>query len=220
MFKLNQIAKDIREGFKHVVEAQRVVQVHVRSAGPSGREQQRQRPPSPAREVRREHRVPSVNLDKEVSDALEAHNRARRAAPVNGRTRRTPLRWSRTLSKAAQAYAEEMARTDKWGHSDRATRPGQGENLYFQKGYGRVPLKAAVDSWNAEKHAASHQQQRTAPAQPSNGHTDSPPPPNPTPSTSPLPTHGATPQNTRVQTKAKTSTVAKAADQKPHSLLR
>ncbi|UUR08392.1 CAP domain-containing protein [Sphingomonas glaciei] len=59
------------------------------------------------------------------AQALALHNRERAAFRV------APLAWDFGLAGAADAYANEMVRTGRWGHSPKATRPGQGENLWM-----------------------------------------------------------------------------------------
>jgi uncharacterized protein YkwD len=65
---------------------------------------------------------------------LQNANRSRHCAP--------PLTWSSTLAAGAQAWANGCSRT----HSDRSSRPNQGENLFWGSGSFSTP-KAAVDFW-------------------------------------------------------------------------
>jgi uncharacterized protein YkwD len=59
------------------------------------------------------------------AEALSLHNRERIALRI------APLAWDLGLAAAADLYASELARTDRWGHSPKVTRPGQGENLWM-----------------------------------------------------------------------------------------
>lgn len=75
---------------------------------------------------------------------LAAHNaeRALVGAP--------PLVWDNALGNAAAAYAQQMAITNITQHSDRASRPGVGENLWWgtHNGYS---VETMVGGWASEK---------------------------------------------------------------------
>ena len=61
-----------------------------------------------------------------------------------------PLSWDNDLHLYAQAYAEELARTDDFEHSD-ISDMGIGENLFFASNTGGVTREGrctqALDSW-------------------------------------------------------------------------
>jgi len=75
---------------------------------------------------------------------LAAHNaeRARAGMPV--------LVWDNALGTAAAAYASQMAMTGRFAHSDRAARPGTGENLWMGT-HGAFSVEAMVGGWASEK---------------------------------------------------------------------
>ncbi len=59
-------------------------------------------------------------------EMLAAHNRARATVEM------PPLAWSPTLAADAMVYARELARTGRFAHSPKASRPSpQGENLWM-----------------------------------------------------------------------------------------
>ena len=78
------------------------------------------------------------------AQALSLHNRERAAFRV------APLAWDFGLAGAADVYASELARTGRWGHSPKATRPGQGENLWMGT-RGAYSLEEMAGGWAAEK---------------------------------------------------------------------
>ena len=61
-----------------------------------------------------------------------------------------PLAWDLGLAASADAWAAELARTDRWGHSPRARRQGQGENLWMGT-RGAFPVGAMVGGWIGER---------------------------------------------------------------------
>lgn len=71
------------------------------------------------------------------------HNQARSAAGV------APIYWDASLAAAADAWAAELARTGRWGHSPAPTRPGQGENLWMGT-RGAFTIDEMVGSWAGE----------------------------------------------------------------------
>ena len=75
---------------------------------------------------------------------LAAHNavRAQAGAP--------PLVWDNTLGLAAAAYAQQMAMTARFAHSDRSKRRGTGENLWMGS-HGAFSVEAMVDGWASER---------------------------------------------------------------------
>jgi hypothetical protein len=77
---------------------------------------------------------------------LVAQNAERRSLGLR------PLRWDPELAAAATAYAQEMAATGEWGHSDDGDRPDQGENLWMGT-RGAFTAEDMVGDWIAEKKA-------------------------------------------------------------------
>jgi hypothetical protein len=77
-------------------------------------------------------------------EALAMHNRERAAWRV------PPLAWDLGLAASADRWAAELARTNRWVHSPRSWRPGQGENLWMGS-RGAYPLAAMVGSWIDER---------------------------------------------------------------------
>lgn len=75
---------------------------------------------------------------------LAAHN-AERAL-----VRLPPLLWDSKLAQGASAYAQQIALTGRFEHSDRRTRPGIGENLWYGT-RGAYSLEAMVGGWASEK---------------------------------------------------------------------
>ena len=61
-----------------------------------------------------------------------------------------PLAWDLGLAVSADAWAAELARTDRWGHSPRASRQGQGENLWMGT-RSAFPVSAMIGSWIGER---------------------------------------------------------------------
>lgn len=75
---------------------------------------------------------------------LQAHNIERRQVGA------VPLVWSAGLAAAADKYAFHLARTNRWGHSPRHQRVGQGENLWMGS-RGAYRLNGMVAAWSSEK---------------------------------------------------------------------
>jgi hypothetical protein len=75
---------------------------------------------------------------------LAAHNVERAALGV------PPLVWDNDLAIGAAAYAQQMALTGLFAHSDRATRPGVGENLWSGT-RGAFSVETMVFAWTSEK---------------------------------------------------------------------
>lgn len=75
---------------------------------------------------------------------LQAHNAERAAVGA------APLAWDAALAAAADAYAAELAATDRWGHSREDQRGGQGENLWMGTRGFFSPEKMVAD-WASEK---------------------------------------------------------------------
>lgn len=73
-----------------------------------------------------------------------AHNQIRDAAAVR------PTAWDAELAASADAYAAELAQSDKFAHSAGASRPGQGENLW-RGTRGGFTIERMVSDWGSEK---------------------------------------------------------------------
>lgn len=54
--------------------------------------------------------------DREITDALAAHNHARRSAPTACEVQRADLKWSRELTASAQRWANYLADHGKFKH--------------------------------------------------------------------------------------------------------
>lgn len=78
------------------------------------------------------------------AQALTMHNQERAAFRV------APLAWDFGLAAGADAYASELARTGRWGHSPKSTRPGQGENLWMGT-TGAYRIGDMVGGWLGER---------------------------------------------------------------------
>src|SRR5439155_14188576 len=79
---------------------------------------------------------------------LAAHNveRARAGMPT--------LAWDNALGTAAAAYAQQMAMTGRFQHSDRSQRRGTGENLWMGT-HGAFSVEAMIGGWASEKRVFS-----------------------------------------------------------------
>lgn len=75
---------------------------------------------------------------------LQMHNRERARWGV------APMNWDLGLAASADIWARELARTDRWGHSPRSLRAGQGENLWMGT-RGAFAVQAMVGSWVDER---------------------------------------------------------------------
>ncbi len=75
---------------------------------------------------------------------LAAHNAARAQAGV------PPLAWDNALGTAAAAYAQQMALTGRFAHSDRSLRRGTGENLWMGS-HGMFGVEAMVGGCTSER---------------------------------------------------------------------
>jgi hypothetical protein len=75
---------------------------------------------------------------------LAAHNKERAQVGV------APLVWDNDLGTAAAAYAQLMAFTGQFQHSDRGARRGIGENLWAGT-HGAFSVEAMVGAWASEK---------------------------------------------------------------------
>lgn len=72
------------------------------------------------------------------------HNALRAAQGVQ------PALWDRQLAASADAYAKELASTDRFAHSSAESRPGQGENLWMGT-RGAFSVDRMVADWGSEK---------------------------------------------------------------------
>jgi hypothetical protein len=75
---------------------------------------------------------------------LAAHNAERARAGV------PPLIWDNDLGTAAAAYAQQMALTSRFEHSNRQARRGTGENLWMGS-HGVFSVETMVGGWASEK---------------------------------------------------------------------
>jgi len=75
---------------------------------------------------------------------LAAHNTERARAGI------PPLTWDNALGTSAAAYAQQMAMTGRFAHSNRTARPGTGENLWMGT-HGAFSVEAMVGAWGSEK---------------------------------------------------------------------
>lgn len=75
---------------------------------------------------------------------IAAHNAERSRAGV------APLVWDNALGAAAAVYAQQMALTSRFAHSDRKGRPGIGENLWMGS-RGAYSLETMVGGWSSER---------------------------------------------------------------------
>lgn len=74
---------------------------------------------------------------------LAAHNAVRAQAGVG------PLAWDPALGNSAAAYAQRMAFTGVFAHSDRSARRGTGENLWMGT-HGAFSIETMVGNWASE----------------------------------------------------------------------
>jgi hypothetical protein len=70
------------------------------------------------------HPVPD-NTSNFAARLLAAHNKARADKGL------TPLQWSASLAVAAEPWARTVAGDGRLRHSDKESRPGQGENIWM-----------------------------------------------------------------------------------------
>lgn len=61
-----------------------------------------------------------------------------------------PLAWDNALGSAAAVYAQQMAMSGRFQHSNRKARPGIGENLWMGS-HGVFSIEAMVGGWSSEK---------------------------------------------------------------------
>ena len=61
-----------------------------------------------------------------------------------------PVVWDAALGNAAAVYAQQMAFTGLFQHSDRSARRGTGENLWMGT-HGAFSVEAMVGGWASEK---------------------------------------------------------------------
>lgn len=75
---------------------------------------------------------------------VAAHNAERAAMGM------PPLAWDASLAEGAAIYAQQMAASGLFAHSDRSKRRGVGENLWMGT-RGAFSFEAMVGGWAAEK---------------------------------------------------------------------
>jgi hypothetical protein len=75
---------------------------------------------------------------------VAAHNAERRQVGM------PPLSWDPTLANGAALYAQQLAFTGVFAHSDRSKRRGIGENLWMGS-HGYFSVEAMVGGWSSEK---------------------------------------------------------------------
>lgn len=75
---------------------------------------------------------------------LAAHNATRAQAGM------PPLAWDPALGSSAAAYAQQMALTNRFEHSDRRARRGVGENLWMGT-RGAFSIERMVSDWASER---------------------------------------------------------------------
>ncbi|HEY8592945.1 MAG TPA: CAP domain-containing protein [Sphingomicrobium sp.] len=75
---------------------------------------------------------------------LASHNAVRASVGV------PPLAWDNALGNSAAAYAQRLALTNVFQHSDRKSRPGVGENLWMGT-RGAYSLETMVGGWASER---------------------------------------------------------------------
>jgi hypothetical protein len=86
----------------------------------------------------------SVPHNEFAARIVAAHNAERAAAGM------PPLSWDAQLASGAAAYAQQLAASGTFAHSDRSKRPGIGENLWMGS-HGYFSYEAMVGGWTAEK---------------------------------------------------------------------
>ena len=75
---------------------------------------------------------------------LAAHNAVRASVGL------PPLIWDNELGNGAATYAAQMAMTNIFQHSNRAARPGVGENLWMGT-RGAYSVETMVGAWTSER---------------------------------------------------------------------
>ena len=79
-----------------------------------------------------------------LARVLAAHNAVRAQAGVE------PLAWDSALGNSAAAYAQQMAMTGVFAHSNRKARRGVGENLWMGT-RGAFSVETMVGNWASER---------------------------------------------------------------------
>ncbi len=82
--------------------------------------------------------------DAVAGRVLSAHNAARAAVGA------PPVTWDPVLAAGAAAWAQHMASSGRYDHSDRRGRPGIGENLWMGT-RGAFSLEYMVGEWTGER---------------------------------------------------------------------
>lgn len=99
---------------------------------------------SPARSDSGAAANPAAQSESFEGEILALHNRHRAVAGV------APLQWDAALAASAKAYAPALAAAGNLVHSARASRPGQGENLWMGSA-GRYSAARAAENWARER---------------------------------------------------------------------
>jgi hypothetical protein len=86
-------------------------------------------------------------LTADQTNSLILHNKARGAVKV------PPVGWDFSLQAAAQAYANQMAKSGTLAHSPLSSRPNQGENLAYVYSTSTInfPISVGTQAWIDEK---------------------------------------------------------------------
>jgi hypothetical protein len=89
-------------------------------------------------------RTPASFAAQFPAHILAAHNAERARAGA------APLAWDPQLGSAAAIYAQQLALSGRFAHSDRTNRPDIGENLWMGT-HGAFTIEAMVGAWASEK---------------------------------------------------------------------
>ena len=89
-------------------------------------------------------------LDPEASDWLFGHNSRREKYHAIYGGSYVPMKWSASLAASAQSYAEEMAVTGVWAHSD----SDYGENLAWNSGEEHLDIPNVMTRWVEDEEAS------------------------------------------------------------------
>lgn len=83
-------------------------------------------------------------MDQFEKEALDTHNkyRAKHKAPA--------LKYSASMAKEAQAWADKLASTGQMAHASPKERNNDGENIFYVFGQTELGGREAVDAWYAE----------------------------------------------------------------------
>jgi pathogenesis-related protein 1 len=92
----------------------------------------------------------AVPLSTEATTWLSEHNSRRQRYHTMYGSSYVPLRWSASLAASATRYAEEMARTGDWRHSDSP----YGENLAWNGGIQSRAISDILTRWVENEEAS------------------------------------------------------------------